>query len=109
MSNSTQAAIQTQDDQPLDMHRLYRAQSGCGYDNTLTLLPGDVQAIASRLRGITALSAVLMVAGDSERLKLGDWLHGGLCDAMHALAEDAGEVLERYNNRINEAKKARKQ
>ena len=105
MSNFTQAATQTQDDQPLDMHNLYRIQSGCGYDNTLTLLPHSVQAIASRLRGITALSAVLMAAGDRDQLKLGDWLHGGLCDAMHMLAKDAAGVLEQYNNRANEARK----
>ena len=102
--NAAQVAAQAEpcqdfDEQPFDVHATYQQQSDCGYDRALTLNPHEVQSIIARLRGITAISALFIAAGDRDALKLGEWMEGGLKDALHALAEDAYSVLEHRNNR----------
>ena len=84
---------------PLDLHDLCDTQTACGFTNDLTLSAREVQAVTARLRGITAISALFIAAGDSEALKLGEWMQGGLTEALHALAEDAHSVLEWRNEK----------
>lgn len=88
------------DELALDVHALYKQQAGCGYDRDLGLSAFEVQGIAARLRGIRAISALFIAAGDSDALKLGGWIDGGLNDALQALAEDAHSILEQHNNRV---------
>ncbi len=69
--------------------------AAAGYDRGLALHPQQVQSIAARLRGISAIAAVLMVAGDPEDMQLGDRIHMGLVEAIEALTSDAASVLDR--------------
>ncbi len=82
---------------PLDLHELYHQQSERGYTRTLTLYPCQVQSIAARLRGITAITAVLIAGDDSETLELGSWIRPGLIEAVHALARNATSTLYSAN------------
>ena len=83
---------------PLDLHAMYRQQASCGYARSLLLGPHTVQSIAARLRGISAIGAVLTAATDDESLAIGEWMHAGLLDALRHLAADALTDLERANN-----------
>lgn len=105
---AAQAAAQAelcpnQDEKPLDVHATYHQQAACGFVRELVLSAGEVQAITARLRGISAISALFIAADDSEVLKLGPWMEGGLNEALHALAEDAHSILEWRNERTQEA------
>lgn len=90
---------QKQEEQPVDVHATYQYQSACGFDRGLTLCAHEVQYITARLRGISSISALLIAAGDRDAMKLGDWMEGGLTEALHALAEDAHSILESNNER----------
>lgn len=94
---SAQTHTQDEESEPVNLHGLYRFQSECGYDNDLTLSAYQVQNITRRLRGIRAITGVLMAAGFREDLSLGDYLEGGLKDAVYALACDADADLEQAN------------
>lgn len=83
--------------QPFDVNSLYLRSHNCGYHNGLALPAHQVQDIARRLRGIKAISAILMAAGDRDALSLGDNLEFGLVDALYALATDATTDLEAAN------------
>ncbi len=87
---------------PLDLHSLYHQQESCGYTRSLLLAPHTTQSIATRLRGICAISGLLTAATDEEMLTLGDWLRCGLLDALRSLAFDAQADLERANERAQE-------
>ena len=84
---------------PLDLHAMYRQQASCGYTRSLLLGPHTVQIIAARLRGISAIGAVLTAATDEESLAISGWMRGGLVDAVRYLAADAHADLERANER----------
>lgn len=84
---------------PFDLHAMYRQQAACGYTRSLLLMPRNVESIASRLRGISAIGAVLTAANDDESLVIGEWMRGGLLDALRHLAADAHADLERANER----------
>lgn len=108
-NNAARVAVQAelcpnQEKQPVNLHAEYRQQSECGYVRDLVLSAREVQAVTSRLRGITAISALFIAAGDSETLKLGEWLEGGLNEAIHALAEDANSIFEWRNERTKEGR-----
>lgn len=95
-----QAGVSVPDESaPIDLHRLYQQQAACGYTRDLLLSCSTVQGITARLRGISAITAVLIAADDSESLCLGAWLSAGLIEAVHALASDAHCDIERINNR----------
>lgn len=85
--------------QALDLHSLYLRNFDCGYHNDLALPAYRVQGIARRLRGIKAITGILMAAGDREALSLGDNLEFGLVDALYALATDANADLESANEK----------
>ena len=96
-----QAAIKSDNEAqatPLNLHAMYRQQASCGYTRSLLLGPHTVQIIAARLRGISAIGAVLTAATDDESLAIGEWMHAGLLDALRHLAADALTDLERANN-----------
>ena len=88
---------------PLDLYAMYRQQASCGYTRSLLLGPHTVQSIAARLRGISAIGAVLTAATDDESLVIGEWMHSGLLDALRSLAADANADLERANKRATNA------
>ena len=96
-----QAAIKSDSEAqatPLNLHDMYHQQASCGYTRSLLLGPHTVQSIAARLRGISAIGAVLTAATDDESLAIGEWMHAGLLDALRHLAADALTDLERANN-----------
>ena len=88
---------------PLDLHAMYRQQATCDFTRSLLLVPSTVESIASRLRGISAIGAVLTAATDDESLVIGEWMHGGLLDALRYLAADAHAALEHANERATNA------
>ena len=102
---TTQAASATphhdanQQAAPLDLHALYRQQASRDYTRSLLLMPSTVESIASRLRGISTIAAVLTAATDDESLAISGWMRGGLVDAVRHLASDAHADLERANER----------
>lgn len=92
-------ALADDEPQPLDLHDLYHSMEACGYTRDLTLPGSDAQNIAADLRGIRAITAVLIAGQDTEQLELSDWLSGGLVDAIHRLAWSASTSIEKANNR----------
>lgn len=95
----TAGAAASSEPRPLALHDLYRQQAACGYTRDLTLCRRTVQQITARLRGISAITAVLTASSDDESLHLGDWLRFGLIEAIDALASDAHHEIERINER----------
>ena len=101
-----QAAIKSDSEAqatPLNLHAMYRQQASCDFTRSLLLMPDTVESIASRLRGISAIGAVLTAATDDESLVIGEWMHGGLLDALRHLAADAHAALEHANERATNA------
>ena len=101
-----QAAIKSDNEAqatPLNLHAMYRQQASCDFTRSLLLMPNTVESIASRLRGISAIGAVLTAATDDESLVIGEWMHGGLLDALRYLAADAHAALEHANERATNA------
>ena len=98
-------AIADHDDQPLDIHDVYRQHKACGFTRDLSLTQWEAQAKNKRLYGLSAVSALLIGANDDESFKLGAWIEGGLHSALHALAEDAQDVLHRANEKAAKAEK----
>ena len=101
-----QAAIKSDSEAqatPLNLHAIYRQQASCDFTRSLLLMPDTVESIASRLRGISAIGAVLTAATDDESLVIGEWMHGGLLDALRYLAGDAHAALEHANERATNA------
>ena len=101
-----QAAIKSDNEAqatPLNLHAMYRQQASCDFTRSLLLVPHTVQSIAARLRGISAIGAVLTAATDDESLVIGEWMHGGLLDALRHLAADAHAALEHANERATNA------
>lgn len=101
-----QAAIKSDNEAqatPLNLHDMYRQQASCDFTRSLLLTPNTVQSIAARLRGISAIGAVLTAATDDESLVIGEWMHGGLLDALRYLAADAHADLEHANERATNA------
>ena len=101
-----QAAIKSDNEAqatPLNLHAMYRQQASCDFTRSLLLMPDTVESIASRLRGISAIGAVLTAATDDESLVIGEWMHGGLLDALRYLAADAHAALEHANERATNA------
>ena len=97
-----QAAIKSDNEAqatPLNLHAMYRQQASCDFTRSLLLMPDTVESIASRLRGISAIGAVLTAATDEESLAISGWMRGGLVDAVRYLAADAHADLERANER----------
>lgn len=82
---------------PLNLHDLYLLQSDCDYHSAITLQACEVQSITRRMRGIRAITGILMAAADRDAFSLGDNLEFGLIDALFALATDADADLESAN------------
>lgn len=91
--------------QAVNVHDLFLEMSACGYTHSLTLSDTEAKGIASRLRGISAVSALLIAGGDEDSLELGDWMRSGLLEALHALADDAGSFLSRSNTRAQKGQR----
>ena len=88
-----QAAIKSDNEvqaTPLNLHAIYRQNRACGFD------------VATELRAISALSAVLLTTGGPE-VELGPYLQHGLVDAIRFLASDAMDDLEHANERATNA------
>ena len=90
-----QTVNQAADEENLSLHEACRDAAECGFSRKLTLHPQDVQKVAARLRGVVAIGALL--TADTVQFDLGDWLRGGLAEAVRALATDAQTVLEKAN------------
>lgn len=99
MADLVQAEPATSGPQPLDLHALYLQQSACKYVHGVYLTQPEAKAIATRLSGIAAITSVFIAASDSETLVLGEWLHGGLLDAVQALTWDISDCIEQAGDR----------
>lgn len=88
----------TPDTQPIDLHAIYRMQSQAGYTHGVYLHAHQVQDMASRLRSISAISAVLVAGCDPEMFKMSGWMQGGLFEAIHVIASDAQAAIERAHD-----------
>lgn len=97
---ATQTVNQAAEAENLSLHEACRDAAECGFSRKLTLHPHDVQKVAARLRGVVAISALL--TADSMQFDIGDWLRGGLADAVRALATDAADVLEKANHKARQ-------
>lgn len=86
-----------QESKPLDLHELAQFREEGGYEHAIMLSPCSVQTMARRLHAITAVARVLAVETDVEAITLGNWMRGGLIDAISALARDASADLEQMN------------
>lgn len=76
----------------IDMHGAYRRAQECGYGRDLTLRSYRSGEIASRLRGISSITAVLMT--DKLDVELGDYIRSGLIEAVSALSHACSHDLE---------------
>lgn len=103
MATQTVNQPDTTEDQPLNIHELYRMTAVCGYDRDLTLMKWQAGEIAARLRGVDSITALLMAEGD---FVLSSWMRNGLLEAIHALNSDTRAQLERINERAEKAEKA---
>ena len=92
-------AAPSNEPQPLNLHDVYRTQAACGYTHDLMIHAHQAQHIAARLRGITAISSILLAASDTEAMHMSEWLHFGLMEAISELASDAARDIERENER----------
>lgn len=90
----------------LDLHDAYTKTAVCGYTRDLILDKHQAQAMAARLRGIACITAVLMTEGTET--ELGEWMRGGLVEAVHALTSDTQDILERVNSRAEKEEKLAK-
>lgn len=59
----------------------------------------EASSMAASLRGLVAVTAVLQAGMDADYIKLGNWLKGGLLDAVHELAVSTQYTLEAANSR----------
>lgn len=101
---ATETVNEAQADDRLDVHDSYRMASECGYHHDLLIDKNQAQGLAARLRGISCITGVLMTDGvDTD---LGEYLRGGLVEAVHALVEDAAGILEHINTRAEKAAQA---
>lgn len=87
------------DEQPVDLHDLYRQQSQGGYDKPVNLEQCEASSMAASLRGLVAVTAVLQAGIDGDCLTLSNWFKGGLLDAVHELAVNTQYTLEAANSR----------
>lgn len=91
------------EDHVLDLHDEYSAAKTCGYDIDQILRSFDAQRIAARMRGISSIAAVLQVENGTSSCRLGDYIRGGMIEAIDALAGDVQDILERSNDRAHAA------
>lgn len=100
------AAVPTTDaDERINLHAVLLAQEECGYTRDLVLSAYSAQKMAGRLRGINAITSVL-IAGDSMDVRLGEWMRSGLVEAIHHLTQDGQRHLEDINDHAAKAEKA---
>lgn len=81
-----------------DLHQEYRYATERGFTSDLVVAQHQIQRLHARMQGIATISAVLMTEYDGGTA-LGEWLTGGLVDAMHCLASDSAEDLDDINER----------
>lgn len=91
------AAAPSDEPQPLNLHGVYSAQAACGYTHDLTLHAHQVQHITARLRGVAAISSILLASTDTQMLHLSEWLQFGLIEAISELTRDAAREIECTN------------
>lgn len=95
-----QTVNQATEEQNLNLHAACRDAAEHGFSRNLTLHAHEVQRLSARLRGVVAISALL--TADSIQFDIGDWLRGGLSEAVRALAEDARDVLEEVDHQARQ-------
>lgn len=93
-------------DESVNLHDLYQRNLACGYRDDLTFSASELQSIASRLRGVTAISALMIATINREEFAVSEYIQSGLVEAMHALAFDVQDSLERRNSTTQKAKEA---
>lgn len=93
-------------DVALDLHALYRRNATCGYSDDLTFSASEVQSMAARLRGVTAISSLLIATINREEFVASESIQSGLVEAMHVLTADVQDSIEKRNNIAQEAKEA---
>ena len=65
-----------------------------GFNHDLIFCRNQVQSLASRLRGISAIGAVLSAGTWGDAVDIGGTLQAGLLDALNSLVKDAYQEIE---------------
>ena len=91
----------------IDLHDEFLSNHACGIDNDLTLNRGTAANIYARMRGLAAITTVLIAESDSSiehSVKLGNCLRSSLIEAVHALAIDTENDLCEAADRARKVK-----
>ncbi|MEN5424393.1 hypothetical protein ABE607_16105 [Comamonas aquatica] len=100
------ATVLKEVDKSMNLHDLYQRNTACGYRDDLTFSASEVQSIAARLRGATAISALMIATINREEFAVSEYIQSGLVEAMHVLTSDVQSSLERRNSTTQKAKEA---
>ena len=69
----------------IKLHTLYHSNLACNFNNDLTLRAHQAQSITGSLRGIQAITAVLIATADEDAIDLGPWMRSGLIEAINTI------------------------
>ena len=77
-----------------NLQKLSMAFEAAGFNHDLIFCRNQVQSLASRLRGISAIGAVLSAGTWGDAVDIGGTLQAGLLDALNSLVKDAYQEIE---------------
>ena len=77
-----------------NLQKLSMAFEAAGFNHDLIFRRNQVQSLASRLRGISAIGAVLSAGTWGDAVDVGGTLQAGLLDALNSLVKDAYQEIE---------------
>jgi len=77
-----------------NLQKLSMAFEAAGFNHDLIFRRNQVQSLASRLRGISAIGAVLSAGTWGDAVDIGGTLQAGLLDALNSLVKDAYQEIE---------------
>lgn len=90
----------------IQLHTLYHSNLACNFNNDLTLRAHQAQSITGSLRGIQAITAVLIATADEDAIDLGPWMRSGLIEAINTITWAMSADLEKINERATNAQGA---
>jgi len=77
-----------------NLQKLSMEFEAAGFNHDLIFRRNQVQSLASRLRGISAIGAVLSAGTWGDAVDIGGTLQAGLLDALNSLVKDAYQEIE---------------
>ena len=89
----------------ISLHDEYQNAHACGIDADVSMFSVSAQSLAAKMRGIEAITAVLMAEsfeGEVDSgVTLSNWLRHGLIEAAHALTADMRAEFDDHVHRAN--------